>query len=285
MKKTMVRISLVLVLALGALSLAATIFAQSGDIKIRLLHAAEGGATGLGTLPTNLPVDILVDGTPLLTDFEFKNISPYVTVAGTETVAVNLAASLPIIGGTPVFTASLADLNLMPGEYTIAAAWTDATKSAGTALLFEDDNTTPGPGQAKIRFLHLSPDTPTVLQIDAYDATGTQLIAANVIPGPISYTMASGYATVPAGSYQLLVTYQTGMTGTGTLGTGTFFPRVTANTVYNLGSNSVSSVFALGSFADGTLSAVAEVDAQQFIVYLPVIYKDYSEGGTVVLPR
>lgn len=204
--------------------------AATATADLRVVHAS----------PDAPNVDVFVNGTPGVDDPAIVNLAftagtPYIPLptdtynfqvtptGATDPVVIDVTT--PIDGDT---------------FYTVAASNFLADIEP---LIFVDDNTL-DPDNARIRFIHLSPDAPTV---DIY--------AAPFTPGDmplfdaVSFTESGGYITVPGGSYDLEV-------------------RVDADDALALEvpglmveAGSVYTVFAMGSLNAGTLQAVPFVDA------------------------
>lgn len=99
-------------------------------------------------------VDLLVENVKLNTAaLEFPNSTPYITAfSGNRNVKVNVAGSTTtVINATLPLAANK--------SYSVFAI--DAVANIG-ALVVEDNLSTPAPGKAHVRFIHLSPDAPAV---------------------------------------------------------------------------------------------------------------------------
>lgn len=146
---------------------------------IRVVHASPDVGT----------VDVFVDGTKLLSSFQYATVTGYVSLpAGQHKVQIAL------IGkgiGASVISQTIA---VQAGQaYTVAAP---GTMASGFSLqVFTDNNMVAG-NIAKVRIYHLSPGTGTV-----------NVAASNgaVVDG-LSYPQASNYITVTPGSYTLNIT-------------------------------------------------------------------------------
>jgi hypothetical protein len=194
-----------------------TVAAGGGDGRVRVVHMS----------PDAPAVDVLVNGRPAITNLAFKEASAYASLpGGTYDVAVTpagqnntvvLAAPLPVTAGqdvTVVAVGRLAEIGVL-------------------ALI--DDNTAPAAGNAKVRFVHASPDAPAV---DIAVAGGPVLFPN------VAFKESAGYAQVPAGTYDLEVR----VAGTDTVALS--LPGVT------LTDGLIATVFAAGLLADGSLTAV-----------------------------
>lgn len=181
-----------------------------GMSYVRIVHASPD----IGT------ADVFVEGTTLLTNFEFGTATSYVQVPpGTHKVQVAL------IGRGANASIISQDLTVEPGiAYTVAALGTTAT--GFSLLVFKDDNTITA-GKSKVRVYHLSP------------GTGTASVTAgnNTIANNLTYEQASDYQNVPTGSY----TFNVSIAQTST----------TLSVSAELPANTVTSIFALG-LLDGT---------------------------------
>jgi hypothetical protein len=169
----------IMAVVLAAVSLSPVASAQ-GEARIRVLHAS----------PDAPAVDIFLDGQKAITNLAFDSITDYVNVpAGAHNVKVFPAPSDG--SGTPVIEA---DVTLSAGtDYTVAAV---GKLSEIGPLVLTDDNKAPAEGQARLRFVHASPDAPAV---DIY-AEGAGVVVPNA-----AFKDASGYLDLPAGTYNLEV--------------------------------------------------------------------------------
>jgi hypothetical protein len=128
--------------------------------------------------------DVFVDGTKLLSSFQFGAVTDYVTVpAGPHKVQIALVGKGI---GASVISETLA---VSPGvAYTVAA--TGATPSSLALQVFIDNNLL-SPGTAKLRVYQLSPDAGSI----SMDTGGNSLLSG------IGYQSASNYLAIVAGTY------------------------------------------------------------------------------------
>ena len=178
MKKFMV---VALAAAIGVLAVFSAASAQTAnETRIRVLHAS----------PDAPAVDIFLDGQKAITNLAFDAITDYVKVpAGAHNVKVFPAPSDG--SGTPAIEA---DVTLSAGtDYTVAAVGKLANIEP---LVLVDNNSAPSSGQAKLRFVHTSPDAPAV---DIF-AEGAGVVVPNAV-----FKDASGYLDLAAGTYNLQV--------------------------------------------------------------------------------
>jgi len=196
---------------------AATNAAAAGTGRVRVVHMS----------PDAPPVDILVDGAAAAAGLTFKEASPYATLpAGTYGVAV-----------TP---AGLNDAVVLGAELPVAEQVDATVVAIGTLdalelLVLVDDNAVPSAGNAKVRFVHTSPDAPAV---DIAVAGGPVLFP------DVAFKQFAGYAELPPGAYDLEVR----VAGTTTVALS--LPGVT------LTDGQIVTIFAAGLLGDGSLTAV-----------------------------
>jgi len=205
--------------------LTAVALAGVAQADVRVVHAS----------PDAPPVDVYVNetpgaGSPAIEDLAFTQATPYiplptdnytfnVTAANmTDTV---LSASSPIDGNT---------------DYSIVAS--DFLASIG-ASIYVDDNTI-DLNNARVRFIHQSPDAPAV---DIFANNSIELFDA------VSFTESGGYQSVAPGDY--LVDVRLDSDGT----------TVLDDLDLTFEAGNVYTVFAMGSAAQGTLEAVVYTDA------------------------
>ncbi len=153
--------------------------AETNPAFVRIIHAS----------PDIGIVDVFVDGTKILDNFQFGTVTGYVPLPqGSHTLRIALL-------GTGINAAVVTQtLTVSAGvPYTIAAL---GTKATGFSLsVFKDDNLVAGNG-AKVRVYHLSQ------VIGAVDVQADKQTIAN----GLSYPHASDYVSVPAGSYTFNLT-------------------------------------------------------------------------------
>ncbi len=198
--------------------------AASAAADVRVFHAS----------PDTPGVDIYVneapDGSPAVSNLLFTEGTGYIGLPSddyTFRVTANNDLGVALKVG-PIFL----DENL---DFTVAAAnfFSDIE-----AVLYEDDNTT-DPNNARIRFIHLSPDAPTV---DVGLAGGATLFDA------VSFRESGGYISVPGGVYDLEVRLDADNSVVLPL------PGVEVD------NGAVYTVFAMGTVANGDLQAVTAID-------------------------
>ncbi len=172
---------------------------------VRVIHASPFVGTA----------DVFVDGSKLLSSFQFGTVTDYVAIpAGPHKVQIALL-------GKGINAAVISQtLAVSPGAvYTVAA--TGATPSSLALQVFSDSNLL-SPGTARLRVYQLSPDAGTV----SADTGGKTLLSG------IDYQSASNYIAIPAGTY--------------TLGVDSPANNTSLHVSATLKANSVTSVFAVG---------------------------------------
>lgn len=154
---------------------------QEDEARVMVVHAS----------PDAPGVDLLIDGEKVNTaTLNYPDNTGYLTIpAGMRGITVNAAGTTDaVIDGDIEF-----DTN---ESYTIFA-----TGSLGSndiqPLVLTDDLTAPTAGNAKVRFVHLSPDAPAVDVAVAGDT-------AALFDG-LEFREASEFMSVPAGTYDLEV--------------------------------------------------------------------------------
>ena len=216
LKHSFMRVGRAISLTLGVFTLLAVFCVQASPVSaespsfVRIIHAAPG----IGT------ADVFVDGSVLLSSFQFAAVTGYATVPpGPHKVQIALVGKG---SGAAVLTQTLA---VSPGAaYTVAALGTQAT---GFSLhVFTDDNQI-ATGKAKVRFYHLSPGIGSVNV-----SNGTNMVVSG-----LAYPQASDYLTMSAGAY----TFNVSSTQSST----------TLPVSATLQANMITSVFAVG-MANGT---------------------------------
>lgn len=255
--------ALALAFAVGVPLAAGAQTPTAGPTRVRAVHAAPGAPA----------VDVYLNGARAFSNLDFTGVTRYAPLPG-GSYAVSAAPSGPgpqPIGGpagvatatpgapapttaTPVTVPTSTQAVIPPavlGENvtlnagTIYSAVVVGTADTQQLVLLTDDLSAPPAGQAKVRFMHASPDAPAV----DVAVTGGQTLFSNV-----AYKGSSSYKTVPAGTVNLEVREA----GTNTV--VLTLPNVT------LGSGVVYTIYATG-LVNGTPSlqaimAVESVDGQ-----------------------
>lgn len=194
---------------------------DTGEAYVRVAHLS----------PDAPAVDVWVDGAVVLQDVPFEAFSAYLALKpGDHTVQVT-----PANQSSPVVID--ADVTLTEDVYYTVAATGLLADIEGTVLV---DDRTQSAAQARVRFVHTSPDAPAV---DITLTDGTALFS------DVSFRESGGYIAVPAGTYDL----QVRVAGTETVALS--FGDVP------LGGNTTYSVFATGLLGDGSIAARVAVDS------------------------
>lgn len=193
---------------------------MAGDACVNIVHAS----------PDAPAVDIYVDGAAAVENLAFGAITGWVALpAGEHQVQVTPtgeAADAAVIDATVELEADMA--------YEVAAIGPVAEIAA--AVYPVDLAVTEDMENAAVRVIHASPDAPAV----DVAVTGGDVLIEN-----LAYPDATDYLMVPAGSYDLEVR----PTGTEDVALPLPGTKLAAGTAY--------SVYAVGTVADGTLTALA----------------------------
>jgi len=163
----------------------------STNSKFRLVHA----------IPDGQPVDVLIDGKAVESAVAFDSVTPssgYLSVSsGSRKLEVRAnGGTTDYFSGTPTFNNGAA--------YTIVATGAVGNNTV-VSPVFTDDNSAPTSGNAKLRFIHASPSGPTPVDIYVV-APGTDISGVSPSISSIAYTNASAYLSVPAGTFDILIT-------------------------------------------------------------------------------
>ncbi len=217
--------------AIGALAVVTTAFMlvapSAANADVRVIHAS----------PDAPNVDVYVNtapgaGDPAISNLAFRAGTPYIPLPTADyrfrVTPAGLTAPVVIDATTPINAST---------NYSVVATGFLADIQPS---IYIDDNTS-NPSAARIRFIHASPDAPTV-DIFAVGVTDPLFNA-------VSFRESGGYIAVPGGSYDLEVRLDQG---------GALALSVPGLSVQN---GFVYTIFAMGSAAGGTLQAVPFVDA------------------------
>lgn len=176
-------------------------------------------------------VDIWIDGERAIENVEFGTIGDYVDLSsGSHDVALSAAGE-----DDPVFESSVG----VQGETAYTVLATGTLDDLDLTILVDEPQTVPE-GAAHVRFVHCAPDAPAV---DVRVAGGPTLFEA------VEFREAGDYAVVDAGDYEIEV-----------VPTGSDDPALSPSVSLS-GGTAVSAV-AMGTVADGSLSATVVEDAR-----------------------
>ncbi len=162
----------------GLPALNAVISEDAGVSRVRVAHLS----------PDAPNVDVKVNGAVAVPDLAFEEITGYLELPSNAYLVEVVPAGMP----GPVVISAVLDLDPNT-DYTVAAV-NDLANIEPLVLI--DDNKTPAPGNAHIRFLHASPDAPAV-DITLPDGT--------IIFGNVAFKEVGNYLPVPYGFYDVEV--------------------------------------------------------------------------------
>jgi hypothetical protein len=228
--------------AIFAFSLVALAACDSSDnpavidaetFNIQVLHASADAP----------PVNVLIDGSPVLTDVDYKAGSGQLALAaGSYSIAVEgilPGGNATVIGPVPLDFAA-------DTTYTVVAVGNVADIEP---VVFSQPRENPSAGTARLAVLHGAPDAPAV---DVYVTTPEAILADSAPVGSFEFKGTIGPAEVAAGDYRIRVTLADDAdavvydSGTVTLSAGDDF-FVTAVPSTNAGSSPISLVLLTGS--------------------------------------
>jgi hypothetical protein len=139
-------------MAVLAVAAAPLVLAACGEDNVTAPSTATASVRVAHLSPDAPAVDVYVNGTKALSNVPFKEVSSYLPVpAGSANFRVT-----PANAATPVVIDATVTLS-GGGHYTVAAT---GFLAGIQPLVLEDDRGTTG--QAKVRFVHASPDAPAV---------------------------------------------------------------------------------------------------------------------------
>jgi len=156
--------------------------------QLRALHAS----------PDAPAVNILVNGTEVLSGVDYTDGSGFLPV--TETTTVQVEAIIP--GGNAIVIDESLDLEFST-DYTVIAVG-DVAAPIGTLLISNPTDERLTPGSFFAQAVHAAPDAPPV---DIFVTTpGADLAASAPAAANVSYEDVTDRLEVPAGTYQIRVT-------------------------------------------------------------------------------
>lgn len=177
-------------LALAVLASAGTVAACSDDdpattTRLRAVHLS----------PDAPNVDILVRGDQVASDVAYEEYTDYLTIpsGATQILVQPVGTNVNAIDASPDLDENT-DYTVLAGNFVAQIE----------PILLTDDNQAPTAGNVKVRIVHGAPSAPAV---DVYvTAPGADLATAVPTLTNVSFGVASGYLSVPAGTYQVRVT-------------------------------------------------------------------------------
>ncbi|NJM39892.1 MAG: DUF4397 domain-containing protein [Anaerolineae bacterium] len=155
----------------------------STQARVRIVHAS----------PDAPELDVYVNGTRSFRGLAFKEVSTYAKLdAGSYRLqAVPVGKTL---AQGPIVISTTAKLKAST-DYSVVAA---GLRKDIEPLLLEDNNTLPDPSKAKVRFVHLSPDTASVNVVTPNDDNAK-------VFSMVGFEESADYVTLDAGRYNLTV--------------------------------------------------------------------------------
>ena len=219
MKRFLV-VSAVLVLSMA---LAVNAMAADGMARVRAIHAS----------PDAPAVDVWVNGSVAFSNAPFEGITDYAELAP-DSYQIQVS---PTGATEPIVIDATLDL-AADTDYSIVAV---GTLENIEPLVLIDNNSAPAPGKAHVRFVHASPDAPSV---------DIAVTGGPVLFSDIAFKGVGDYLPVDAGTYDL----EARVAGTETVALSIPGVALEESTVYT--------IFAMGLLEDEpALKAVPSVDA------------------------
>ncbi|GMU24072.1 MAG: hypothetical protein AMXMBFR13_41490 [Phycisphaerae bacterium] len=178
------------VFGLTLIATTACVMAPNGaeqNARVRVVHAS----------PDAPAVDVCANGGVLFANAPFPAGTDYASVPA-DTYQVRVVPA-----GAGCASDGVIDAALPLGEGTDTTVVAVNRLASIEPLVLSDDNSAPPTGQARVRFVHASPDAPVV---DITLPDGTTLF------NDVAFKGNGGYISVPAGTYTLQVRDSTGAT-------------------------------------------------------------------------
>lgn len=181
--------------------------------KVLISHAAASA---------NIPVKALVNDTEVAQLTYSQTTNGYLNVnAGSPTLKINNSANQ---------TAATQQVTIAKDQNYSVFAYAPTATTVGLAA-FTDDLTAPASGQAKVRIVHLALNAPTPVKLSQLTVAG----ATDVPNASAVFGAASAFVSIPATSYNLLVTTGSASTPVVVVGDGTGNSSPTASKNYEAG--------------------------------------------------
>jgi trimeric autotransporter adhesin len=162
-----------------------TVGCGSNSARFRYVQASTGAPSA---------VDVQVDGKNVLTDIAYGLPGSYQKItSGSRSVSIFQNGTTT----NPLFTGSV---SFGSGDTTLIS---ENVFSSITLTPYADDNTAPSSGNVKLRFINAGP---SVGSVDVYVVTSGTGIGGLNRQLNLTYPSASGYISVAAGNYDVVIT-------------------------------------------------------------------------------
>jgi len=176
-------------ICLGSIFL--TIGCGSSSARFRYVQASPGAPSG---------VDVQVDGKTVLTDIGYGLPGSYQKVtSGSRSIGIFQTGTTT----NPYFSGSV---SLSSGDATLIS---ENVFSSIALAPYTDDNTAPTSGNVKLRFINAGPSLnagPSTASVDVYVVTSGNGIGGLSPQLSLTYPNASGYISITAGNYDIVMT-------------------------------------------------------------------------------
>ncbi|NUM44159.1 MAG: DUF4397 domain-containing protein [Anaerolineales bacterium] len=218
--------------------------------SVNVAHFAPFASEALEAL-TSTSVTVRVNGADALTDFIFGAQTGYLEL-GPGSVFVEI---LPTGTNTVVLSGTF---ELDAAAYYTLAAIGDGTNQPLELFALADDPTLPGPGNSRVRIVHLAPFAAALVdtEVDLCTEDGTAILTNVPYKG-----FTDPYLELPAGLYDLKITAAGSSCGTTLIDVATIALR----------EGQVATVFALGDGGNAAPTVTTDIDLAPNTMFLPLI--------------
>lgn len=177
----------------------------NAQTDVNVLHLAPFADNEVATA-----VSVDVNGSEVLNPVTYNQVAGYLELSGAGVAPGNALIEVFAPPGSADPAAIEANVNLQADTQYTAAAVGDINNQGLSILLFEDDNSAPTSGNAKLRIVHAAPfaNTLPATEVSIRDDNGTIINGLGNVP----YGATSGYFEVPAATYDLQIATPDGTT-------------------------------------------------------------------------
>ena len=176
--------SLLLALAVAALSLITISCNTSSTAQVRFVHAIEDAGA----------LDIEINSTKIFSDIAFTDLQPLTGYKGAPSGVDTMEG---FVSGTTTEAFFVPNVKLFEGsEYTVVATGTVVNTNSAVILVSLDNDNVPNDGTVNFRFINAAPDGPAT-GVDIYVMPAQEPLQSPATVAGLIYQQTSAYINVP----------------------------------------------------------------------------------------
>ncbi|HLB93423.1 MAG TPA: DUF4397 domain-containing protein [Terriglobales bacterium] len=176
--------SLLLALAVAALSLITISCNPSSTAQVRFVHAIEDAGA----------LDIEINDSKIFSDVSFTDLQPLTGYKGAPSGVDTMTG---VVSGTTTEAFFVPNVKLFEGnEYTVVATGTVVNTDSAVVLVSLDNDNVPNNGTVNFRFINAAPDGPAT-GVDIYVMPAQEPLQSPPTVSGLNYQQTSAYINVP----------------------------------------------------------------------------------------